>query len=197
MTQPPMIPPSDIITLAGSVLQGIKEAKSLVEKIPVSLFLPAARSNVEALQKKVASLEQLVTIGFPKMAQLIRSYSSLISEIKVSKALADKMSELTILAPRLTEMDMIVSGFINQLENNHGRISANVSQLSSPDVSEKGIVEVKLNNVRDTLRDLKNLDKTDLKTMKQCFDRISTDYADVEGSLSRLLEKILTGFEVR
>jgi hypothetical protein len=196
MNQPPMIPSSDIITIAGSVLQGLKEAKSLVEKIPVSL-LPWDRSNVEALQKKMASLEKAVTVGFPKMAQLIRAYSSLISEIKVSKALADKMSELTILAPRLTEIDIIVSGFINQLENNHGRISTNVSQLSSPDVSERGMVDVKLANVRDTLRDLKNLDKTDLKMMKQYFDRISTDYADVEGSLSRLLEKILTGFEVR
>jgi len=193
MSQPPMIPSSDIITLAGSVLQGIKEAKSLVDKIPVSLFLPAGRSNVEALQKKVASLEQSVTIGFPKMAQLIRSYSSLISDVKVSKALADKVAELIDFA----EVTKFASFFINDLEMKHGRISTSISQLSSPDVSEKGMVDGKIADVRDTLRDLKNLDKTDLKTMKQYFDRISTDYADVESSLSRLLEKILTGFEVR
>lgn len=193
MTQMPLIPSSDVIALAGAVLQGIKQAKSMVEKIPVSLFLPAARSNVEALQKKVVNLEQLIAIGFPKLAQLIRSYSSLISEVKVSKALADKVAELTDFA----EITKFASLFINQLESNHGRISTSISQLSSPDVSEKGMVDAKLISIRDTLRDLKNLDKTDLKTMKQYFDRISTDYADVEGSLSRLLEKILTGFEVR
>jgi hypothetical protein len=176
-----------------SILEIIRNTKSIIDSIPIKLFFPPNQGKLISLQKSVNSLDDQIRVVFPKIAQLIRSYSATIAEVKVSKALSDKVAEILGIVP--DSSSIYTPFFINQLESNHGRIETMISHLPPLDNLETGALNEKMNIIRDHILDLKKIDEKDSTTVKQLFDKISTYYTDIQRILSRLLEKILIGFE--
>ena len=85
---------------------------------------------------------------------------------------------------------------INQLETEFRLISTGVNQLFIHDISENQIVEVHLNNVRDTIHVFKNNEKFDLEILQEYSLRITKDYQVIESSLLRLRKMILAIYDI-
>jgi hypothetical protein len=172
----------------------VKDMKGITDKLPVSLTLPPTRGKLSEIQSKMTDLEKKITIGLPKIAQLIRSYSALLAEVKIAKALSDKAAELISLVPDFGSGYITV--FSNDIESKHGSICRIVSQLPILNATEAGELDRELRIIRDIIRDLKGGSQGESKYIKKCFDDISTHYSDVEAVLSRLLEKILRSLDL-
>ncbi|RCJ27697.1 hypothetical protein A6S26_35030 [Nostoc sp. ATCC 43529] len=156
-------------------------------------FLQRRQDKLNELKDKIASLENQVTKGFPGLAQLLRSYSLILSEVKVVKAISDKASELITTVP--DKAPLYTGIFINQIEATHGQIGFGIGQLPDVDNREAGELKGKLDSIRDLIRDIKK--ENDIQDIKRIFDNISTQYTDVQAILSRLVERILSSFELK
>ncbi|NES83083.1 MAG: hypothetical protein F6K10_17680 [Moorea sp. SIO2B7] len=144
------------------------------------------------LQQQINELETIINIGFPKLAQLVRSYSNLLSEVRAAKVFSDKIEEVYSLAPDISQYNTI---FVNSLQNDYTRISRSLEQFTTLDVAEKGSIDWILVEIRDQLNDLQRNMPTQQYQLKQILQKVSTQYSDMERILSKLLEKILKDFE--
>lgn len=190
----------EIFSIVESISKGIETCKSASNMIPKSLFMPRAKKNIQELeteliliQGKIDTLEEKFNTGFPELSRLVRSYSRLISDVRIAGALSDKAAELYGIAPQVAPV--FTSMFANDRQNDYARISSSISQIPELDVSEKGKLEERLVIIRDYIRDLKNSEQSDVKNIKRLLDSISTQYADIESILSKLLERILLSLE--
>lgn len=180
--------------IIGSVTEILKTLKETAGALPVnSTILPSMRGNMIQLQQQVNELERTINAGFPKLAQLVRSYSNLLSEVRGAKVFSDKLSELYSLAPNISQYNSL---FSNSLQSDYTRISRILEQFTSLDVSEKGSIDRILFEIRDQLQNLQRFDPSQQDRLKEVLQKISTQYSDMEGILSKLLEKILKDFEI-
>lgn len=191
---------NESLSLVNSVAQGIKDLRGAYDAIPLRTFLPPTKNKlanlenqITSIQEKVNDLEENFNKGFPELARLIRSYSRLISDVRIAGALSDKAAEIYGLAPDLAPR--FTTMFANDRQNDYSRISSSISQLPSLDVSQKGRLEAKLSMIRDLVRDMKNINQDDIRNIKRILDDISTQYSDVESILSELAERILNSLE--
>lgn len=184
----------NVINVVGSLANLAKEAKEIANTFPLNFSLPPTRSKLDKIHSKLDSLEKKLTTNLPKMAELIRAYSSLLAEVKIAKALSDKTAELISF---VQDFDIrLLTFFSNDIESKHGNICRMVMQLPIVDSNETGELNRELLIIRDYIRDLKKESQEDLKSVKKYFDNISTHYTDVEGILSRLLARILESLKL-
>ena len=101
---------NDIFKIIGSISTILKFLKTASGVLPIkTTLLPSSRKNMKELQNRVTELDQIVKVGFPKLAQLVRSYSNLLSEVRGAKVFSDKMAELYSLAPNISQYNSILS----------------------------------------------------------------------------------------
>ncbi|MEH1830394.1 MAG: hypothetical protein V7L22_34495 [Nostoc sp.] len=178
------------LSLIASIIKTIGDIKSILDAVGAANIFQR-QNKLNELRDKITSLEKQVNSGFPTLAQLLRSYSLILSDVKVVTAISNKASELIATVP---DKGLLYTGiFINQIEANHGQINFGVSQLPPLDVREGGELSGKLNSIRDLIRDIKR--ETDIQIIKITFDNISTQYIDFQLILSRLVERILSSLE--
>lgn len=192
---------NEIIALISLISKGAKEAKALYSNISLPIFLPKARNSLNSLEEKINFIEGQVLIleekchlSFPKLSQLIRSYSDLIANVRIASALSDKAAEIYGIAP--DEAPIFKTMFANDRQQDYSRVTSGMTNLPTMDVEEKGKIEAKLDNIRDNIRDLKNSNQNDIEAVKRIFDNISTQYSDIESILGGLLNKILMEMEL-
>ncbi|MDM9585159.1 hypothetical protein [Nostoc sp. GT001] len=180
------------LSLIASILRTIGDIKSILDTVEKTNIFQR-QPKLDELKREITSLEQQVNTGFPTLVQLLRSYSSILSDVKVVTAISNKASELIAIAP---DKALLYTGnFINQIEANHGQINLGISQLPPLNVREAGELSGRLNSIRDLIRDIKRED--DIQSIKRTFENISTQYTDVQSILSRLVEIILSSLESR
>ncbi|MCC5663657.1 hypothetical protein LC653_06875 [Nostoc sp. CHAB 5784] len=178
------------LSLLASIIKTIGDIKYILDTVEKTNIFQR-QPKLDELKREVTSLEKQVNSGFPTLVQLLRSYSLILSDVKVVIAISNKASELIATAP---DKALQYTGiFINQIETNHGQINFGMSQLPALDVREGGELSGKLNSIRDFIRDIKR--ENNIQNIKRTFDNISTQYTDVQSILSRLVERILSSLE--
>ncbi|MEH2305004.1 hypothetical protein [Nostoc sp.] len=180
------------LSLLASIIKTIGDIKSILDAVGAANMLQR-QNRLNELKDKITSLEQQVNTGFPTLTQLLRSYSSVLSDVKVVTAISNKASELIAIAP--DKALLYKETFINQIEVNHAQINSGISQLPPLNVREAGELSGKLNSIRDVIRDIKR--ENDIQSIKRTFENLSTQYTDVQSILSRLVEIILSSLESR
>ena len=191
---------NDLLKLIATIAESVKGAKSICDTLPKPIFLGGARKNISKLAENIQTvegrmteLESKVSNGLPELSKLVRSYSKLVTDVKVAKVLSDKASEICELAPSVAPVLATVS--TNDRESEYSEIASGTSRLPNLAPEEKGQLDAKLIVVRDLIRDLKKTKQDDDRNLKRIFDEISTQYSDIQSILSRLLEKILEKLE--
>ena len=178
------------LSLIASIIKTIGDIKSILDAVGAANMFQR-QNKLNELRDKITSLERQVNTGFPTLAQLLRSYSLILSDVKVVTAISNKASELIATAP--DEALLYTGIFINQIEANHGQINFGISQLPPLNVREAGELSGRLNSIRDLIRDIKR--ENDIQSIKRTFDNISTQYTDVQSIISRLVEIIWSSLE--
>lgn len=203
---------NEAISLAGSIVESVKKVKSVSEAIPRWLFLPPFKAQITELKNQIAFLEKQVISGFPKLEALISSYSYLISEVKVAKALSDKAFEILGFAladdkrrlkPNINQAEKAVAfQFMTTAaldrENEHSRITEAITKLTSIDKSEMGALEQIMKDISQNSVKLKGLKSDDegIVEARRLHGEISTKYSGMSSIISTLLAKILDSFKI-
>lgn len=184
-----MVEPNSAIATISSIAATVKDMKGILDVFPVGIVLPPNKAKLIKLKDNVRHLE----IECTKLSQLIRNYSSLLSEVRIAKALSDKAYELIMFVPDLGSGQLAI--FSNDIETRHSVINRDINRLPIIDATETGVMERELTVIRDLIRDLKKDVQNNDGSVKRDFADISTHYADLEGILSRLLEKLLQSLD--
>ena len=179
-------------SLVTTIAKTIAEIKKLIDVVSKSWMTP--KEQLSNLKQKIEFIEKETRDTFPRLAQLMRSYSFLISEVKVVKALSDKASQLIQKAPDIAPM--FIEDFISQIEDRHDQIKSSARQLPQIEVPELGSMDTHLRIIDDRILIIKNrTEEKDIEKFRSDFREVSTHYANLQGTLSQLLEKILKSFE--
>jgi hypothetical protein len=175
--------------LLKDIVTGIKSIKDIFNNFPFSTpFLPQKDKLLE-LKNEVDFLEEKINNNFPKLSNLVWSYSAIISEVKVGRSISDKARQLIMDNPGLSPNYTAI--FANKLEDDHGRVGYNITRIALPDISEKGELSEKSRMIRDLINSLKTVNRDDINSLQRIFNEISTHYSDMEEILGRLLQKLL------
>ena len=125
---------NEIFSTINTINAGMRNLKQAYTAIPVRFLLPNAKQKIVLLENEISSLEhelsnlqQKVARVFPQIAPLIRSYSRIISDVKVAKALSDKAAELIANVPQLSSRYTVI--FANQAQTDYARIKAGINEL--------------------------------------------------------------------
>ena len=179
-----MVEPNSAVTAISSIAATVKDMKDILDIFPIGIVLPPNKGKLIKLKDNIRHLE----IECIKLSQLIRNYSSLLSEVRIAKALSDMAYELIMFVPDLGSGQLAI--FSNDIETRHGVINRDINRLPVIDATEAGVMERELTIIRDLIRDLKKDVQSNDGSVKRTFADISTHYADLEGILSSLLEKL-------
>ncbi len=187
-------PVLDIVkTTSGVVSKGIvfSSAKKK-EAIALQDNLVDLENKFTELQNKMDSFENKANNVLPKMAQLIRSYSEIVSLVNEAKAKADKTSEIVGFVPELAKIYALI---LKGTEDEYNRIASNMEKLPPLDNAEMGIINTHLKMIRNLINDLKNYSQESDRVLK-INGEISYNYGEILRPLSRLLNKILDNFKI-
>lgn len=184
------------LAVISSIATAIKETKSILDKIPITL-LPSNKGKLEQAQDSLSRIDEKVKLELPRLANLIRVYSQTLSKVRVAKATSDKVYEIT----GTTDLTSAIPTFISFTETEFSGISYSIEELPQLDVSERGALDEKLRNIDRHIQSLKNLglkgiSQNEIHSFRENFSRISTDYSDMERILAKFLNKILDGFDL-
>jgi hypothetical protein len=175
--------------LLKDIVTGIKLIKDIFINFPFNNPLLPQKDKLRELKNQVDFLEQKINNNFPKLSNLVRSYSAIISEVKVGRAISDKARQMIMDNPDLSPNYTAI--FANKLEDDHGRVDYNITQIALPDIAEKGALSEKSRMIRDSINSLKIAKRDDINALQRIFNDIATHYADMEEILGRLLQKLL------
>jgi hypothetical protein len=184
---------NEAVSLAGSIVESVKSAKKVCDAIPQWLFFPPLKAQVSELKSQITLLERQVNYGFPKLEQLISSYSYLVSEVKVAKALSDKSFEILGL---VSDAHRFMENAAIDRENECSRIKDAIARLPSIDSAEAGELSRIMTSIRDKTLELKRLGDNDALLARRLHGEISTQYSDMSSIISKLLDKILVSFKL-
>ncbi|MEH2439794.1 hypothetical protein [Nostoc sp.] len=195
----------DVILFLSSVRLVIKDIKTglnTVSIISLGFLKITTNKKLVELQDKVATLEHKVNSGFPQLKSLILSYSEIKTSVAIARALADKMAEISAVAPTVIPYSTLV--FANQAPIECNQVLTKLNELPGLETSEAGELFGKLDNIERLLTRLQYIvDQGGMQNIQnnsadvvRIFREISQNYAGIEGKLAKLINnKILNGFD--
>ena len=160
---------------------------SFIRKKYVFGMAEELRMTKEQLRSALVEKEKELQRG--KIADLILE----IIDVKFNSAIMS--AEVIMSSSSNGSLKLTKSELINQLETDFRLISTGVNQLLIHNISENQIIEVHLNNVRDTIYNFKNKEKVALENLQEYTIHISKNYEDIESSLLRLRKIILASYD--
>ncbi|BAZ29751.1 hypothetical protein NIES4074_21980 [Cylindrospermum sp. NIES-4074] len=175
--------------LLKDIVTAIKSIKDIFNNFPFSNPLLPQKDKLIELRNKVDSLEEKINNSFPKLSHLVWSYSAIISEVKVARSISDKARQLIMNDPALSPNYTAI--FANKLEDDYGRVDYGITQISLPDIAERGALTEKSRMIRDLINHLKTVKRDDIDALQRIFNDIATHYSDMEAILGKLLQKLL------
>ncbi|RCJ28647.1 hypothetical protein A6770_23150 [Nostoc minutum NIES-26] len=179
-----------------SICEDIKHIKEFLQHIPMwRFFLSPIKSNCRKVRNLVGMIENQLNEQIDLINQFhqsLKNCQELTSKVLVAREKAHKAA--LIISEGQTKYNEI---FTNDMETSYGAISAEIDQLPIPKGSELekeiGKLDSLLKSIRDSIRDLKNCNQDDVKTAKELFHKIATNYTDMQQIMSKVSIRFLQG----
>jgi hypothetical protein len=191
------------ITLISNLSGSIQELKSIYEFIaPIknTLLNPGQRRKITEWEEVITSTDnqlQELRSCVTDLSKLVMAYSSLIGDVRGAGASSDKFSELIELQPDL--LLNLKTFFANKIRDEYSRVVSGIPTLPKPDGTESakkvGNLEIISRNLRDLMGQLRDSNSSDSHRVLEISKQISSQYADMEATLSELLREILLELE--
>ncbi|NET55716.1 MAG: hypothetical protein F6K47_05950 [Symploca sp. SIO2E6] len=192
--------PVELISSLASSIQNIKGTYELIAPLKNLLILPGQRKNISELQGQIQDTEskvQELKLSIAGLSKLVRSYADLIGDVRVATASSDKFSELIELQPDL--LLNLKTFFANNIRDEYTRVTSGIANLPKPQNTESGQkfgnLEIIARNLRDLIQQLRDSNSGDKEQIKAIAKKLSSQYSDMEATLSELLREILAGLE--
>jgi len=192
--------PVELINSLASSVQNIKGIYQLIAPLRKSLLVPGQRKNISELQVEIQDTEskvQELKLSVAGLSQLVRSYADLIGDVRVAAASSDKFSELIELKPDL--LGTLKTFFANKIRDEYTRVASGIANLPKPQNTEvgkkSGNLEIISRNLRDLVQQLRDSKSDDQQQIQDIAKKMSSQYSDMEATLSELLREILAGLE--
>ncbi len=197
-----MIEIKEALALVPTVLSTIKTIKEACNTLDAGI-LPKNRRKLKDLDEVVAQLENQVKSGFPVLANLVTLYSTVALDVRVAWILTDKNWELLGTAKKPEQITMFLTRFPGDMERNYISVEKGISGLPEVDSNELGTVMRILEEIRKYLDRLKQVEFNDESESsifaakdkaRNLLNEINSQYLALDGTLSKLIKRILQGF---
>ena len=197
-----MIEIKEALALVPTVLNTIKTIKEACKTLDAGI-LPNNRKKLKDIDEIVARLESQVKSGFPVLANLVTLYSTVALDVRVAWILTDKNWELLGTAKKPEQITMFLTRFPGDMERNYISVEKGISGLPDIDSNELGTVMRILEEIRKYLDRLKQVEFNDKSEpsvfaakdkARNLLNEINSQYLSLDGTLSKLIKRILQGF---
>jgi hypothetical protein len=197
-----MIEIKEALALVPTVLNTIKTIKEACKTLDAGI-LPNNRKKLKDIDEIVARLESQVKSGFPVLANLVTLYSTVALDVRVAWILTDKNWELLGTAKKPEQITMFLTRFPGDMERNYISVEKGISGLPEIDSNELGTVMRILEEIRKYLDRLKQVEFNDESESsvfaakdkaRNLLNEINSQYLALDGTLSKLIKRILQGF---
>lgn len=197
-----MIEIKEALALVPTVLNTIKTIKEACKTLDAGI-LPNNRKKLKDIDEIVARLESQVKSGFPVLANLVTLYSTVALDVRVAWILTDKNWELLGTAKKPEQITMFLTRFPGDMERNYISVEKGISGLPDIDSNELGTVMRILEEIRKYLDRLKQVEFNDESEpsvfaakdkARNLLNEINSQYLSLDGTLSKLIKRILQGF---
>ncbi|BBC26335.1 hypothetical protein [Pseudanabaena sp. ABRG5-3] len=191
----------EALALVPTVLNTIKAIKEACNTLDAGV-LPNNRKKLKDLEEIVVRLESQVKSGFPSLANLVILYSDVASDVREAWILADKNWELLGTAKKRDQIADFLTRLPGDMERTYMNVHKRIIGLPEVDSNELGTVMRILEEIRKYLDRLKQVEFNDESESsifaakdkaKNLLHEISSQYLSLEGTLSKLIKRILHG----
>ncbi|MEM6502696.1 MAG: hypothetical protein AAF685_12755 [Cyanobacteria bacterium P01_C01_bin.89] len=187
----------DVLQTLAAVSGAVKALKTAYNAIPIGQFLvPTTKRKLTELQINIDKTDKSIDdfrLVLAKLSRMVRSYSELVSNVRVAGAIADKNSEIVGFEPSFLEI--YGKTIVNDTRRDFGRVSASLSSLPKADTIELGQVLARKDSIRDLVQELEHIDLSAPRKFQEIMGKISTQYSDLGFAISELLNRLLKSLD--